>query len=665
MRVMKFGGTSLESATRLETVVGLIQEASAEGPVVVVTSAVAGVTDLLTGLVESKGPPTQESLEGLANFLWTRHLDLHPSDSGEVQNFHAGLEEILGDFRRVGDEAVRSGEWSPSAKDKVLGVGERATALLVSSLLTLRGVPSIPIRGRDVIRTDSSFGCAQVLERGTLHLARWTLGRVPSGTVPIVAGFTGSDEAGRPTTLGRGSSDLSATLIARAVSARVVEIWTDVDGVHDLDPRQSQNARILPHLTYAQARSLAEEGAKVLHPRSLDPIEGPGIPLKVRNSLRPEAQGTWIGPSPLSRTSTRDTKRVHLILAGVTGGVGRTFLQQLTALAPSLKEEGTEVLVSGAFSTRAQLWNREGIPLEEVPGHLIPGPRPDWVEVTKRLAQAPPENPVFVDCTASREVSDQYARILAGGASVITPNKLAWSGSLAEYRGIREAAQDAGIPFRYETTVGAALPILRTVRDLKAGGDQVRNITGVLSGTLSFVFAKLAEGIPFSQAVRQARDSGFTEPHPRDDLTGGDVARKLLILLRETGLDLEPDAIPVESLVPSSLSEEDDPEKFLEGLEEFDHLWADRVREAEGKSLSYLAWFDGTKAGVGVQDLPAQHPLARLRATENMVLIESDRYPEIPLTIAGPGAGREVTASGVLADFLDAVRVGQGRRRVA
>lgn len=665
MRVMKFGGTSLESVQKLDTVVGLVQKASTEGPVVVVTSALAGVTDLLTALVEKEGPPTRESLESLVSLLWTRHLSLLPAAEREGHPFQDELNEILGELRGVGKEAVLSREWSPSSRDRVLGIGERAASLLVSSLLALRGVQAVPIRGGDIIRTDSSFGCAKVQERGTLHLARWTLGRIPSGTIPVVAGFTGCDEAGRPTTLGRGSSDLSATLIAQAVRARVVEIWTDVDGVHDKDPRQSADARLLPQLTYAQARTLAEEGAKVLHPRSLDPIEASGIPLRVRNTSRPESSGTWIGPRQLPRNRTEVPRRVHLILAGVTGGVGRTFLQQLTTLAPSLEAEGTEVRVTGAFSTRAQLWDREGILLEDVPTRLTPGPRPDWVEVTERLVHAPPENPVFVDCTASQEVSSQYAPILTAGASVITPNKLAWSGSQAEYREIREAGKNAGMAFRYETTVGAALPILRTVRDLKAGGDRVRKITGVLSGTLSFVFAKLADGIPFSQAVRQARDSGFTEPHPRDDLTGGDVARKLLILLRETGLDLEPDAIPVESLVPPSLSQEEDPESFLQGLEAFDNLWSQRIAAAGGKGLSYLAWFDGTRAGVGVQSLPIQHPLARLRATENMVLIESDRYPEVPLTIAGPGAGREVTASGVLADFLDAIQVGTGKRRVA
>ncbi len=239
------------------------------------------------------------------------------------------------------------------------------------------------------------------------------------------------------------------------------------------------------------------------------------------------------------------------------------------------------------------------------------------------------------------------------------------AGGLSEYNSIRAAAKAGELPFRYETTVGAALPILKTVRGLRQSGDRIRSITAVLSGTLSFVFRRLSQGAPFSRAVREARDQGFTEPHPREDLSGADVARKLLILLREAGFDMEPDAIPVESLVPGELAQVENPEDFLVGLEDFDGIWAERIQKAEGRCLAYTARFEGGVARVGVTALPESHPLSGLRPTENRVVLFSDRYPDVPLTIAGPGAGREVTASGVVADLLSAIRERYGPRRVA
>jgi len=661
MRVMKFGGTSLATRDRLKTITDLVKEGCAQEAVVVVTSALAGVTDLLMEMVESDRRPDREILQGLAR----THLALRGVPSTEECRFEVRLWLILDELASLGDEASRSGGWNPASKDRALGVGERVAALLVSSLLEDRGLAARPVDGADVVRTDSTFGSARVNEGGTRRLARWTLGRVPPGVVPVVAGFTGSDEEGRHTTLGRGSSDLTATLVGAALSARVVEIWTDVDGMHDRDPRRFPDAVLLPRMGYEEARALAERGAKVLHPRTLDPVEPLGIPLRIRNTFRPEAPGTWVANGSVRGRERGDPQKVHLIVAGATGGVGGTFLTQLQRLAPSLKEAGVEVRVAGAFSSRAQLWRPEGIRPEDVLGAMVHGEPPDWNQITQRLIARPPWNPVFVDCTASPEVSDRYLQILLAGVPLVTPNKLAGSGPLSQYRSIRDAARDTGLPYRYETTVGAALPILRTVRELRQGGDRFRRISGVLSGTLSFVFARLAEGAPFSRAVREARDRGFTEPHPREDLSGTDVARKLLILLREAGFEMEADAITVESLVPRPLAQVDDPEAFLDGLESVDGLWAARVREAEGNPLAYVAWFDGGGAEVGVRALPSHHALSALRPTENMVVLETDRYPDVPLTIAGPGAGREVTASGVMADFLSAVREHYGARRVA
>jgi aspartokinase/homoserine dehydrogenase 1 len=191
-------------------------------------------------------------------------------------------------------------------------------------------------------------------------------------------------------------------------------------------------------------------------------------------------------------------------------------------------------------------------------------------------------------------------------------------------------------------------------------GDEFHSISGVLSGTLSFVFARLREGERFSQAVADARDLGLTEPHPGADLAGADVGRKLLILMREAGYAMEPGDIPVESLIPSGLSDEGRPDAFLTQLASLDGEWAERVGKARnrGEFLSYVAWHDGRDGGVGIRSLPQDHPLACPRPTENVVLLETDRYSPVPLAVTGPGAGPELTATGVLTDLLAAIREG-------
>lgn len=676
MRVMKFGGSSLASPERLQTILTLIERAVEKERVVVVTSALEGVTDQLTGMVAPGGEPIRDVIRTLVDrhielreqVAWrgARELNAAPGKAPiDIEEFKEGLHTILDELKYIEPGGSRPGTWTPAARDWALGIGERASAFLISSLLEASGIRARPVDGADVIRTDSSFGSATPLVQGTERLARWTLGQFPPEVVPVVGGFSGSDGNGRRTTLGRGSSDLTATLIASALSAGTVEIWTDVDGVFDRDPARHPDALLFPRLSYGEARKLAREGATVLHPDTLDPIEPHSIHLRVRNTSRPHAPGTLVSPPSLVSSGTGEGKRVNLLLAGATGGVGRTVLQHLHHLRDSLRGDGVEIRVGGAFSSRAQLWESDEVDLPRIPSALIPGSPTNWEEISHRVRSRPPENPVLIDCTASPEVSRIYAELLRSGIPVVTPNKLAASGPLADYQDIKRAALENKMPYRYETTVGAALPILKTVRELRRSGDRFRKIEGVLSGTLSFVFAKLTEGALFSEAVREARDKGFTEPHPMEDLGGMDVARKLLILLREAGYDLEPESIPVESLVPESLKTIEDPEEFLDGLVEFDEEWATRLKQVERGNLGYVAWFQGGKAGVGVREIPEGHPLFALRPTENRLVLTSDLYPEVPLTIAGPGAGREVTASGVVSDLLEAIQERYGGRRVA
>ena len=261
---------------------------------------------------------------------------------------------------------------------------------------------------------------------------------------------------------------------------------------------------------------------------------------------------------------------------------------------------------------------------------------------------------VIIDCTASEYIASKYADWLSRGIHVITPNKKAFSGDNAAYRGLQAAADHGSSHYFYETTVGAALPVVSTLCDLIYTGDEIRSVTGIFSGTLAYLFNLYDGSTPFSEIVRVAKEHGYTEPDPRDDLSGMDVARKLTILAREMGLDIGIGDFPVRSLVPEAL-QDCSIEEFLERLPEFDGEIEALYRDAvgAGKQLRYVATLNADgDAAVGLQAVDASHPFCNINLTDNIVQFESERYSENPLVIQGPGAGPEVTAGGVFSDLL-------------
>ena len=348
-----------------------------------------------------------------------------------------------------------------------------------------------------------------------------------------------------------------------------------------------------------------------------------------------------------------DDRTVRVVVAGATGRVGSRLCEQLGRL-----KEGSRLRLVGALNRRRLTWDDAGLDPLAVPAALESGGSNDW-ESLDALLGSTREPLVFVDCTASPEVAERYPFLLAAGIGVVTPNKLAGSGDFERWRLLRELSLTRGAPWRYETTVGAALPVLGPLADLRRAGDRLVSLTAILSGSLSFVLHRVNEGTPFSSAVAEAHRLGFTEPHPREDLSGQDVARKLLILLRESGFAVERDEVIVEPMISSGEDGEEDPERFLAGLVRFDEAWAGRAAEARarGERLFHVARFDSSEGKgpqVGVASLPAVHPVGRAGAGENVVVIRTDRYSGLPLTLSGPGAGPEITASGVLIDLLGA-----------
>ncbi len=811
-RILKFGGSSVATPERVRAVAHIVRDAAASGDVVVVVSAFGGVTDALLGAAraaEAGDPAWERRLKELRRRHLTAVAELatapeQPELTARVEAVHGDLEDLI-----RGIFMVR--EASPRALDRVLSVGERVSANCVAAALRGDGLDSRAVDARDLILTDDGFGAAIVQEEETHRRIREAL---PGEGVPVVTGFIARGRSGQTTTLGRGGSDYTASILGAALGADAVELWTDVDGVLSADPRIVHDAVLADRLGYDELMELSHFGAKVVHPPSVRPTRARSIPLLIRNTFRPDGPGTRVDaePAPLAEDArvvrgiasiprvallrlegagmvgvrgtamrlfgalarggvnvilitqassehsicfavspeaaddavraveeefeaerraglidplvvepelsvvaavgagmrersgvagrlfavlghhginvraiaqgsselnvsivvaaadeARTIRAIHdafflsgertvdVYLAGV-GRVGGALLDQIAAQAPALsRERRLRLRLAGVASSRGARLDPEGIAPETAREAArsadASAPLDAMVEAAVRDRG---RDRVFVDATAGDEVPAHYARLLEAGVAVVTANKRKLASSQAEW----DALATVGRRLYHETTVGAALPVIGTLRDLVATGDHVRRIEGVLSGTLAFLLDALNRGEAFSAAVRRAHELGYTEPDPREDLGGRDVARKLLILSRLAGRRLEPEAMPVEPLIPpdgfdSSLDD------FWERLPSLDDEWAGRVREAAGREerLVYLARLDGDEAAVGLSSLPASHAAVG-SGTDNLVAFTTERYAETPLVVRGPGAGPELTASGVFADVLRAIEEG-------
>ncbi len=342
---------------------------------------------------------------------------------------------------------------------------------------------------------------------------------------------------------------------------------------------------------------------------------------------------------------------MNLIIVGATGRVGSALRRQIDSRRDLLlRSTGVDLHVVGLINSRFEQRNGEG-----GCGAELSDPRPEWPVLVEQF-RAMPGPRVIVDCTASQEVANLYGRFLEGGSAVVTANKIAGAGPLEQYLRLHAVSRDCRLPLLAETTVGAALPILRSIESLRETGDEIREFDAVLSGTLSFVLSRLSAGIAFSEAVREAIVRGFTEPDPCIDLGGEDVAKKVVILARACGQSIERGDVSLEALLPPGLTFDGDSDRFVSAVAAMDEDLAWRVARSvhRGERLIYLARFHDGHARVGLASVPAASPLAVTRGSENVVVCRTERYGETPLTIAGPGAGPEVTAAGVLADILRA-----------
>ncbi|MDE3968803.1 ACT domain-containing protein, partial [Glaesserella parasuis] len=347
-------------------------------------------------------------------------------------------------------------------------------------------------------------------------------------------------------------------------------------------------------------------------------------------------------------------KVVDVFLVGV-GGVGGELIEQITTQKEYLAKKDIEIRVCALANSNKMLLNENGLSLDNWRADLESATQPSDFDVLLSFIKLHHVvNPVFVDCTTAQSVANLYSRALKEGFHVITPNKKANTSSYAYYQEMRENARQSQHKFLYETNVGAGLPVIENLQNLLAAGDEVEKFEGILSGSLSFIFGKLEEGATLSEATNIAKEKGFTEPDPRDDLSGQDVARKLLILARECGYPLELGDIEVEGVLQKGFSEGKTAAEFLAMLPELDAEFAKRVENATacGNVLRYVGSIENGKCRVAIKEVNGDDPLYKVKNGENALTFYTRYYSPIPLLLRGYGAGNDVTAAGIFADIL-------------
>ena len=685
-RVLKFGGSSVADATAMSRVLDIVGGELNKGRVVLVSSAISGCTD---GLLSCAAGDTS----GL-DALRERHLAI-------VRRLFTG-----GERDSAAKEVLRlfaAMEAAPA--DEKVTYGELLSTRILARKLECDGLAVHWADSRNLIIKD------QLPE--TYRRIRTALNATEAAVI-VAPGFICSDTTGKVCTLGRGGSDYSAALYAAALQAESLQIWTDVPGIMTANPKEVPAARTVPEMSYRAALEMAEHGAKVLYAPTVAPAMEAGIDIEIRNTFAPAGRYTriaavadatpWVGVTsskeeiclvgsqeadldaaasqirealrtagiaaldvrpegrnllvrvreavvqPALRAlhraffETRPVREVCLFIAGA-GAVGRALVTMVGNTAATVSERtGKALRVAGLADSR-----HYRIDLGGGVTSLERGVAGDFVDAVIDLA---PQGAVFVDCTDSETLYRRYPDLFRAGLNIVSSNRRSLAVPYVEYAALQAAARENGRFFRYETTVGAALPMLESLAIGANSSDEVERIDAVVSCTLNQILSAYGEGPTFASLVRAAQEAGLTEPDPRLDLGGRDALRKLLILAREAGVQLEEQDVDIRPIIPAALFGVP-LEDFYRGLEEMEPVFAEALRA--GCHRRFVAFLEktpaGYRAGIRVQQVPEDHPAYYLKGTENAILIRSAFHPT-PIVIQGPGEGARQAAASLLNDIL-------------
>ena len=811
MKVLKFGGTSVGSVKSILSLKRIVENEAKRQSVVVVVSALGGITDKLIAtsqLALKHDPKWKEEFDAMVE----RHhsmIDHIIDDTTQQEDLFNKVDALFDQLKSIYHGVFLVHDLSEKTLCAIVSYGERLSSNIVATLI--RGAKWFD--SRDFIKTERKNGKNVLDSDLTNKLVADTFENLPR--VSLVPGFISRDrDTDEITNLGRGGSDYTAAIIAAALDAEVLEIWTDVNGFMTADPRVISSAYTINELSYVEAMELCNFGAKVIYPPTIYPVCVKNIPIKVKNTFNPENPGTIIkqkieddrkpikGISSIKGTAlinvtglsmvgvigvnrrifTRladngisvfmvsqassenstsigvreedvneavrvlneefaaeiedgamfpmqvelglatvaivgenmkhtpgiagklfgtlgrsgisviacaqgasetnisfvvkaDSLRkslnvihdsfflseynvLNLFICGV-GTVGGQLIEQIKCQYEELKHRSQLKLnVVGIASSHNAIFNREGIDLDNYRAQLKASEPSNPQKLRDNILSMNIFNSVFVDCTASKDIAALYESLLAHNISVIAANKIAASGDYDYYQKLKHLALAKGVKFRYETNVGAGLPIIGTINDLRNSGDKILKIEAVLSGTLNFIFNEIAADVPFSETVKRAKQQGYSEPDPRIDLSGTDVVRKLVILSREAGYKVSQEDVEKKLFVPQNFFE-GSVDDFWEHLPSLDNEFEQQRKqlEAEGKRWRFVATYDNGHTEVALRAVGQNSPFYNLEGSNNIVLLTTERYKQYPMLIQGYGAGADVTAAGVFANIMSIANI--------
>ena len=811
MKVLKFGGTSVGSVESILSLKAIVEKEAQEQPIIVVVSALGGITDKLiaTSVLAQKG---DEAWKDEFQAMVERHhkmIDTIITDPRKREQLFNIVDSLFEQLRSIYFGVYLIHDLSKKTQDAIVSYGERLSSNIVATLV--QGAKWYD--SREFIKTVRKNHKNTLDSELTNRLVRRTFSDLQR--ISLVPGFISKDrDTDEITNLGRGGSDYTAAIIAAALDADILEIWTDVDGFMTADPRVIKTAYTIKELSYIEAMELCNFGAKVVYPPTIYPVCVKNIPIRVKNTFNPDSEGSIIkqkvanndkpikGISSINGTTlitvaglsmvgvigvnrriftaladngisvfmvsqassenstsigVRDQdaaeavsvlngefakeietgamfpmhaesglatiavvgenmkhvpgiagklfgtlgragismiacaqgasqtnisfvvksehlrkalnaihdsfflseyKVLNLFVCGV-GTVGGQLLEQIHDQYEELKRtKRLKLNVVGIATSKKALFNRDGIDLANYRQLLADAPESNDKKLRDAIIEMNCFNSVFVDCTASKDVAEIYQPLLEHNISVIAANKIAASSSYEKYALLKETALARGVFFRYETNVGAGLPIIGTINDLRNSGDVILKIEAVLSGTLNFIFNELSADVTMSEAVRRAKEQGYSEPDPRIDLSGKDVIRKLVILAREAGYKVEKTDVEKHLFIPDEFFE-GSIEEFWKNLPQLDADFEARRKQldAEGKRWRFVATFDHGKLSVALKEVDSNHPFYNLQGSNNIVALTTERYREYPMLIQGYGAGASVTAAGVFANIMSIANI--------